>query len=96
MEQLSEWCCSGIHTMKNIAYIGQIVFIIGLILSVVGLIFGFWFLIIENNDKWAMRFLLLVPAGFMLLFTGLATSVMFSPHDDSELNKHRSLQDSDD
>ncbi len=65
-------------------------------MSVVGLIIGFWLLIVEENDKWALRFLFAVPAGFMLLFTGLATSVMFSSRDDSELDKRRSLQDSDD
>jgi len=81
--------------MKTIARIGQIVFIIGLILSVVGVIFGLWFMF-QGNDKWAIRFLVAVPTGFMFLFTGLATSVMFSPRDDSESNKRRSLQDSDD
>ncbi len=78
--------------MKKLARIGQGIFIIGLILSVVGLIFGFG-LMFADNDKWAMRFLMAVPAGFALLFTGLATSVMFSPRDDSELNQKRSLAD---
>ena len=81
--------------MTTVARIGQILFIFGLILAVVGLIFGFWFMF-HDNDDWAIRFLLAVPAGFMFLFTGLATSVMFSPRDDSSLNERRSLQDSDD
>jgi uncharacterized membrane protein len=81
--------------MKNIARLGQIVFIIGLILTVVGLLFGFWFMF-QGNDEWATKLLFAVPVGFMFLFTGLATSVMFSPRDDSELNTRRSLQDSDD
>jgi len=81
--------------MKNVARFGQIMFIIGLIFSVVGLVIGFWFMF-QDNDKWAVRFLIAVPIGFMLLFTGLATSVMFSPHDDSSLDKRRSLQDFDD
>jgi len=81
--------------MNIIARIGQMLFIVGLILSVVGLILGFWFMY-QDDDVWAIRFLLAVPAGFMFLFTGLATSVMFSPRDDSRLNKRRSLQDSDD
>jgi len=81
--------------MKNIALLGQIIFIIGLILSVVGLIFGFW-LMFQGNDEWAMNFLFAVPVGFMFLFTGLATSVMFSPRDDTALNEKRSLQDFDD
>jgi len=81
--------------MKNIARLGQIVFIIGLILTVVGLIFGFWFMF-QGNDEWATKLLFAVPVGFMFLFTGLATSVMFSPRDDSALNEKRSLQDLDD
>jgi len=80
--------------MKVIARIGQIVFIIGLILSVVGFILGFWFLF-QDNDYWAIRFLYAVPTGFMLLFTGLSTSVMFSPRDDRSLEEKRSLEDSD-
>ncbi len=78
--------------MKTLARIGQILFIIGLILSVIGFIVGFT-LMFQGNDKWAMRFLMAVPTGFVFLFTGLATSVMFSPRDDSDLNKKRSLQD---
>jgi ABC-type transport system involved in multi-copper enzyme maturation permease subunit len=78
--------------MKTLARIGQIVFIIGLILAITGLILGFGFMF-QGNDKWAMRFLMAVPTGFVFLFTGLATSVMFSPRDDSDLNKKRSLQD---
>jgi len=81
--------------MKSIALLGQIVFIIGLILAVVGLIFGFWFMF-QDNDELASNFLFAVPVGFMFLFTGLATSVMFSPRDDTSLNERRSLQDFDD
>ena len=78
--------------MKTLARIGQILFIIGLVLTVVGLIVGFTFMF-QGNDKWAMRFLMAVPTGFVFLFTGLATSVMFSPRDDSDLNEKRALQD---
>jgi ABC-type multidrug transport system permease subunit len=78
--------------MKTFARIGKSIFIIGLILTIVGLILGFGFMIYDN-DKWAMRFLMAVPTGFVFLFTGLATSVMFSPRDDSDLNEKRSLQD---
>jgi uncharacterized membrane protein len=81
--------------MKNVALLGQIVFIIGLVLAIVGLIFGFWFMF-QGNDEWANKFLFAVPVGFMFLFTGLATSVMFSPRDDTALNEKRSLQDFDD
>ncbi len=78
--------------MKTIARLGQIVFIIGLILATIGLIFGFWHMF-QGNDESAKTFLFLVPTGFMFLFTGLSTSVMFSPRDDTALNKKRSLHD---
>jgi len=79
--------------MKIIARLGQIIFIIGLIMAVVGFIFGFWNMF-QGNDEWAKKFLFAVPTGFMFLFTGLATSVMFSPRDnDASLNKKRSLPD---
>ena len=81
--------------MKNVALLGQIVFIIGLIMAVVGFVLGFWFMY-QGNDEWATKLLFIVPLGFMFLFTGLATSVMFSPRDDSVLNESRSLQDLDD
>ena len=82
--------------MKNAALIGQIMFIIGLIMSVVGLIAGFW-LMFQGSDKWAIRFLVAVPTCFMIMFTGLATTVLLSPNNDSaELTEQRSLQDSDD
>ena len=80
--------------MKNVALLGQIIFIIGLIMAAVGLVLGFWFMF-QGNDRWATIFLFIVPLGFMFLFTGLATSVMFSPRDDSALTKRRSLQDLD-
>ena len=81
--------------MKTIALLGQIVFFIGLFISVVGFVVGFWFMF-NDNDVWAIRFLFSVGVGFMFMFTGMATSVMFSPRDDSELSKRRSLQDMDD
>jgi hypothetical protein len=78
--------------MKTFARIGKSIFIIGLVLTIAGLIFGFGLLIFDE-DKWALRFLMAVPIGFVFLFTGLATSVIFSPRDDSDLNEKRSLQD---
>ena len=81
--------------MKSIALLGQIVFIIGLILAIVGLIFGFGLVFQGGNDIWATRLLVSVAIGFMIMFTGLATSVMFSPNDDNKLNELRSLKDSD-
>ncbi len=79
--------------MKTIARLGQIIFIIGLIMAIIGLIFGFWHMF-QGHDELAKKFLFAVPTGFMFLFTGLATSVMFSPRDDdAALNKKRSLPD---
>ncbi len=78
--------------MKTFARIGKSIFIIGLVLTIAGLILGFGLLIFDE-DKWALRFLMAVPIGFVFLFTGLATSVIFSPRDDSDLNEKRSLQD---
>ncbi len=81
--------------MKKVAKFGQILFFIGLIVSIVGLIFGFGLMFQGGNDVWATRLLVSVAIGFMIMFTGLATSVIFSPNDDSKLNELRSLQDSD-
>ena len=81
--------------MISVAKFGQILFFIGLIMAIVGLVFGFGLMFQGGNDVWATRLLISVAVGFMIMFTGLATSVMFSPNDDSKLNELRSLQDSD-
>jgi predicted RND superfamily exporter protein len=81
--------------MVKVAKFGQILFFIGLIVAIVGLVFGFGLMFQGGNDIWATRLLVSVAIGFMIMFTGLATSVMFSPHDDNKLNERRSLQDSD-
>ena len=64
-------------------------------MAIVGLIFGFGLVFQGGNDIWATRLLVSVAIGFMIMFTGLATSVMFSPNDDNKLNELRSLKDSD-
>jgi len=81
--------------MKRVAKFGQILIFIGLVMAIVGLIFGFGLMFQGGNDIWATRLLVSVAIGFMIMFTGLATSVMFSPNDDNKLNELRSLQDSD-
>jgi len=82
--------------MKRVVKFGQILFFIGLIMAIVGLVFGFGLMFQGGNDIWATRLLISVAIGFMIMFTGLATSVMFSPNDnDNKLNELRSLQDSD-
>ena len=81
--------------MKRVAKFGQILIFIGLVMAIAGLIFGFGLMFQGGNDIWATRLLVSVAIGFMIMFTGLATSVMFSPNDDNKLNELRSLQDSD-
>ena len=67
-----------------IALIGKIVSYIGLVISVVGLVFGFSLMFQGGNDDLAKTFLMSVPFGFVILFTGFATVIMFSPRE-SEL-----------
>ncbi|PIE00976.1 MAG: hypothetical protein CSA79_01660 [Thiothrix nivea] len=58
--------------------IGKICFYVGLFLTVIGIIAGFGFMFAEIND-WAKFFLMVVPLGFLLLFTGLSTGLLFAP-----------------
>ncbi|EIJ33283.1 hypothetical protein [Thiothrix nivea] len=60
--------------------IGRYSFIAGLVITVVGLIFGFGFMF-ADSDELAKMFLMAVPLGFLLLFAGLSTIVLFSPRD---------------
>ncbi len=67
-----------------IALIGKVVLYIGLLITTAGLFFGFGIMFKGNNDELAKVFLMSVPFGFVILFTGVATVVMFSPRE-SEL-----------
>lgn len=59
---------------------GQISFYAGLFLSILGVVAGFGFMF-ADIDNWAKFFFVLVPLGFVFLFTGLATGLLFGPRD---------------
>jgi len=59
---------------------GRITLIIGLIVTAVSLIVGFA-LMFMDYDGLAIYFLMAIPFGFVILFTGVSTVVMFSPRE---------------
>ena len=61
--------------------IGRYSMIAGLIITVVGLVLGFGFMF-ADSDELAKMFLMAVPLGFLILFAGLSTVVLFSPDSD--------------
>jgi len=65
--------------------IGRVILYIGLFITVAGLVLGFGIMFQGDNDELAKLFLMSVPFGFVILFTGVATVVMFSPRE-SELS----------
>ena len=67
-----------------IALIGKIVSYIGLVITIIGLIFGFGLMFQGGNDDLAKAFLMSIPFGFVVLFAGFSTVIMFSPRE-SEL-----------
>ena len=71
-----------------IALLGKIVAYIGLFITVVGLALGFGLMFQGDNDELAKFFLMSIPFGFVILFTGFATVIMFSPRE-SELKAAR-------
>jgi len=73
---------------KNmIALIGKVILYIGLFITVVGLMFGFGIMFQGDNDELAKLFLMSVPFGFVIFFTGMSTIIMFSPRE-SELENN--------
>jgi uncharacterized membrane protein len=64
-----------------IALFGKIVVVIGLVITIIGLIFGFGFMFQGDNNDLAKIFLMSIPFGFVILFFGLATVIMFSPRE---------------
>ena len=64
-----------------IALIGKIVAYVGLFITVVGLVFGFGLMFQGGNDELAKSFLMSIPFGFVTLFTGFSTVIMFSPRE---------------
>ncbi|HFC92403.1 MAG TPA: hypothetical protein ENJ51_06275 [Leucothrix mucor] len=67
-----------------IALVGKIIAYIGLLISAAGLVFGFGLMFQGSNDELAKFFLMSIPFGFVVLFTGFSTVIMFSPRE-SEL-----------
>ena len=63
--------------------LGRYSVILGLVLTVVGLVCGFGFMFADKDDL-AQFFLMIVPVGFLILFAGLSTVVMFSPRDNDK------------
>jgi hypothetical protein len=70
--------------VAEMAQLGRIIFIIGLIITVVGLFGGFWLMFQGSNDALAKLLLMAVPTGFMIMFAGLSTSVLFSSREDGK------------
>ncbi|MGB3916784.1 hypothetical protein J9253_10135 [Thiothrix litoralis] len=62
---------------------GNYMLIVGLIITIVGLIFGFGFMFADKDDL-AEVFLMAVPLGFLVTFTGLSTTVLFSSRDSDQ------------
>ena len=60
------------------ARFGQYTLIVGLILTIISLILGFWFMF-DHQDDWAKLFFMVAPVGFLLTFAGLSTVVLYSP-----------------
>ena len=60
--------------------LGRISFVLGLVLTIIGLVAGFG-LLFADIDNWAKFFLMLVPLGFVIGFAGLATHILFEPRE---------------
>ena len=63
-----------------IALFGKVVVVIGLVITIIGLVFGFGFMF-QGDDELAKIFLMSIPFGFVVLFFGFATVIMFSPRE---------------
>ena len=63
--------------------LGRYSLIAGLVITEVGLIFGFYFMF-TDSDELAKMFLMAVPLGFLITFAGLSTIILFSPRDSDE------------
>ena len=67
------------------ARLGRIGVIIGLILTIVTVVAGFTSMF-NDNDQLAQLMFMLVPFGFLVLFTGVATVVLFAPRENDKEN----------
>ncbi|HHL18808.1 MAG TPA: hypothetical protein ENJ33_03650 [Thiothrix sp.] len=66
------------------AQLGRIVFIIGLAVAITGLLGGFGLVFQGSNDALAKILLMVIPIGFVIMFAGLSTSVLFSSREDGK------------
>ena len=66
------------------ALVGRVIFYIGLMVSVVGLIGGFSLMFQGSGDPIAKTLLMSVPIGFIVMFLGMSTAVMFAPPREDE------------
>jgi len=65
--------------------IGRFLFILGLILTLIGLVVGFGFMF-QDIDEWAKLFLMLVPVGFVIGFAGFTATLMSTPEKREKFN----------
>ncbi|PWQ99063.1 hypothetical protein [Leucothrix pacifica] len=65
--------------------IGRFLFILGLILTLIGLVAGFG-LMFQDIDEWAKLFLMLVPVGFVIGFAGFTATLMSTPDKREKFN----------
>ncbi len=74
----------------DMALLGRVLLYLGLIITAVSLVLGFGFMF-NDQDQLAKFFLMAIPFGFVILFTGVSTIVMFSPRDsdDPPSDKHQ-------
>jgi len=59
---------------------GMISLYLGLVLGAIGLIGGFG-LMFAGSETWAKPLIAMVPIGFLLMFTGVVTTLLHSPVD---------------
>jgi len=67
----------------DVARFGRILLIVGLVVTLLSFITGFYFMF-SGNGPVARLMLMIVPFGFLTLFMGFATVIMFAPRDSNE------------
>ncbi|HHC74114.1 MAG TPA: hypothetical protein ENK78_03460 [Thiothrix sp.] len=60
--------------------IGRITLVFGLIVTLFGVAGGFGFLLLSDQQNLAKICFMSVPVGFLFLFVGLSTIVLFEPN----------------
>ena len=65
------------------AKVGRFLFVLGLIITVVGLVAGFT-LMFKDYDELAKVFLMIIPIGFIVGFAGLTATLITSPESKRE------------